>query len=401
MAAEDATESPSTSPALPSDETAVLFSGSLDAARKVTAAIESTAPPSEHRAASEQAQEAARKRSEDARAAMLGLQGHGRFTNQRRSTSTLRVAAVVMALMIIGFLVFGAMMYSFYQRNIQPQLETLASSSVALHMPRELESDRALANTQSDLAAARTALDKASEQIIRLQRQLDALRAQQDDTTLRMTKMAETMQTGAGTPKSGNVDGSIQVASVVPMTSPVNQELWLLKERNRLTFWADQAIAQGSSDAMTNLWRSMDDPELAKLRDGVQTEIIRVQNYYAKLSRVPPDYRLPVRDLFKNSSLRNEADLSPDQVSKLLLDPQQPFEVRARAAYVLGGRRTPEVARALIQAMKTDPMLDVVKEAQRTLEDDFAMRVPPLHIRAADAWWQQYSAAPASQTGVK
>ncbi len=357
----------------------------------------------------EQMQEAARKRqeAEARRVTMLGLQGTGRSANQRRSIGLGKMALAFIAIMLAGFLVFGGMMYSFYQRNIEPKLQQRAVELPGM-IPTELAGERAMTGLQSELAATRTALDRANEQVNRLQRQVDALRSQQEESAASLSRLSREMQTaGAPAAKAGDLSpearqaASAQIASVVPIASPASQELWLLKERNRLMFWADQAIAQGSSEAMDNLWRSLEDKDLSQLRDGVQAEIIRVQNYYGRLSRLPPDYRLPVRDLIKDPAVRSEADLQPDQAIKLLLDIKQPLEVRARAAYVLGGRRTQDVAAALIQAMKTDPVLDVIKEAQRTLEDDYGMHVPPLHVRAAENWWKQYSEAASAGAAAK
>jgi hypothetical protein len=209
------------------------------------------------------------------------------------------------------------------------------------------------------------------------------------------TALADKPKDGRPADTASSLSAALSVASVVPVTSPVNEELRLLKERNRLTFYADQAIATGSSEAMDNLWRSIDDPELTRLRDGAKAEIIRVQNYYSQLSRLPPDYRLPVQSLFNDPSIRSEADLQPAQLTQLLTDQKQPLEVRARAAYVLGGHPTdPKVAAALVQAMTTDPSLDVMKEVQRTLSLDHGMIIPPLNARAAKAWWQGKQSAP-------
>jgi hypothetical protein len=190
---------------------------------------------------------------------------------------------------------------------------------------------------------------------------------------------------------TASLSAALQVASVVPVKSEAAEELWLLKERYRQTIYADQAIAQGSSEAMENLWLSLGDTDLLRLRDGVQVEIIRVQNYYARLSRLPPDYRLPVGELFHDEAIRSEADLKPEQITTLLQDQKQPLEARIRCAFLLAGKKSDAVAQVLVQVMKNDPALDVVKEAQRTLERDYDMLVPPLNSRAAIKWWEQRS----------
>ncbi len=324
--------------------------------------------------------------------------GNARHGNQRRSPGTIKLVLALVGVLLTLFACFGAMLYSYYQRTLAPEIQALKREIAARGVPRELESSTALVTMRADLSAAQNQLTKATEQITSLQKQISALQDKQDAADERMGNFAQQMQNSLTGSKSTEAQSSAskanQIASVVQVATPVNQELWLLKERNRLTLYADQAIAQGSSEAMTNLWRSLEDPELKRLREGVQAEIIRVQNYYSHLSRLPPDYRLPVRDLFSgDSSIRSEADLRPEQLINLLLDQKQAVEIRARSAYVLGGHRSDDVAKALIQCMKIDPVLDVVKEAQRTLAEDYSMRVPPLHLKAADEWWQARSGA--------
>jgi hypothetical protein len=336
--------------------------------------------------------------ADDAKLAELGLRqsaatGPGMFRhgNQRRTPDTLKLVLIVIGVVAALFAGFTAMLFSYYQRTLVPELQSMKAGIAQRVVPSELESSTAIASTRTELAVAQNELTKAHNQIANLQRQVTSLQDKQEAADDRLSKFAEHVQSTltSGKPAENTAGLSVtQVASVVPVATPANQELWTLKERNRLTLYADQAIAQGSSEAMQNLWHSLEEPELAKLREGVQAEIIRVQNYYSHLSRLPPEYRLPVRDLFAgDTSIRSEADLKTPQLISLLLDLKQPVEVRARSAFVLGGRRSEDTARALINCMKLDPVLDVVKEAQRTLSDDYGMKVPPLHLRAAEEWW--------------
>lgn len=314
-----------------------------------------------------------------------------RYCNERRSSQAVRLFVLNLVIMLVCFGLFGAMIYSFYEGNVLPRFPLV--NSVA-YVPPELSPAPGTEALKAELAAAQSALLKANDSIMRLQRQYDALAEKQQNAEGQMSKLVGDMKAalakspeGKPTDTAASLSAALQVASVVPVSSSTNQELWLLKERNRLTFYADKAISQGSSEAMASLWLSLGDPELARLRDGIQAEIIRVQNYYTHLTRVSPDYRLPVRELFRDPAIRSEADLKATQVIPLLLDVRQPLEVRVRAAYVLGGQRSKQAAEALVKAMKNDPLLDVVKEAQRTLEEDYQMRVAPLNSRAADEWW--------------
>lgn len=320
---------------------------------------------------------------------------HPRTGNERRSSQALKLFVVTLAIMFVCFGLFGTMIYTFYEGNILPRFPTVTSM---VYVPPDAAPSPKVEALTAELSATQAALLKANDAILRLQREYDALAEKQQNSEGQLSKLVTDMkqalagdEKGKPTDTAASLSAALQVASVVPVSSSTHQELWLLKERNRLTFYADRAITQGSAEAMASLWQSLNDPELERLRDGVMAEIIRVQNYYQHLSRLPPDYRLPVREMFRDPSIRSEADLKPSQVIPLLLNTKQPPEVRIRSAYVLGGHRTKEIAAALVQAMKSDPVLDVVKEAQRTLEGDYQMQVPPLNSRAADEWWSQHA----------
>ncbi len=311
------------------------------------------------------------------------------FANEQRSSAALRLFILVVVLMLAGFASFGGMLYSFYQKEVLPRLGPASAGKA----DQELVEDETTADLRAALDVASTNLEKASTQILRLQMQVDQLRSGQSAADQQMKGLSDKLQQAAGDPatKLGpptDVAAAIQIASVIPTQSAVGKELWLLKERNRLTLYADQAIAEGSSEAMANLWTSLRDPELEPIRQGVQAEILRVQKAYIDESRLPADYRLPVRELVKGTSLRSEAELRPEELVALLKDQKQPVFVRARVAYVLGGHPVPVVGQALIDAMKNDPSLDVAREAHQTLQRFFGMSAPLFHLAAAEAWWQ-------------
>jgi hypothetical protein len=323
------------------------------------------------------------------RPASVATSPHVRIGNERRSSAALKYFLLALVLMLAGFATFGGMLYSFYQKEVLPRLGPGTSGNAA----QELVENGATADLRAALADASKKLDKAGSQILRLQQQVDELRTGQSASDERLKSLADKLLQAAGDPANnaatpGDVAAAIQIASVIPAQSAAGRELWLLKERNRLTLYADQAIAEGSSEAMANLWTSLRDPELEPIRQGVQAEIMRVQKAYVDESRLPADYRLPVRELFKGTSLRSEAELRPEELIALLKDTKQPVFVRARAAYVLGGHPVPSVGKALVDAMKNDPSLDVAREAHQTLQRFFGMSAPLFHVAAAEAWWQ-------------
>lgn len=167
-------------------------------------------------------------------------------------------------------------------------------------------------------------------------------------------------------------------------------ELLLLKERNRLTDYADKAIATGSRDALQAVVEAMFDPERQSLHHAAQAEFRRVQAFYEISASIDPAYKLPLLELFKDGSVKAEADVKPAQLMTLMKDSGQPWEVRLRCAYLLRESPDKSVNTALLQALKEDASLDVAKQAQTSLERRLAKRFRLFDIPAVEAWMQAH-----------
>ncbi|SKB06886.1 hypothetical protein SAMN02745166_04576 [Prosthecobacter debontii] len=250
--------------------------------------------------------------------------------------------------------------------------------------------------TPGDTASLKVALDKATAQISALQRQLDAQGEERAKTQSRLQEMADRMalviqqssfSTTGETPRVSASDAS-QVAAMLPSVSPATAELILIKERNRLTTYADKAIATGSRADLQALVEAMMDPAMKHLLHAAQAEFKRVQAYYDMGISIDPGYTLPVRDLFKDTPVSREADLTPAQLHTLLQDTKQPWEARLRAAYLLRSSNDPETNTLLLKALKEDPMLDVAKQAQITFENRVGRKFRLFDIPAIESWWQ-------------
>lgn len=186
-------------------------------------------------------------------------------------------------------------------------------------------------------------------------------------------------------PASANSPSVMTPEGVVQPTEALG-ELLLLKERNRLTDYADKAIATGSRDALQAVVEAMFDPERQNLHHAAQAEFRRVQAFYEISASIDPAYKLPLLELFKDGSVKSEAEIKPLQLMALMKDSSQPWEVRLRCAYLL--RESPEKAvnPALLQALKEDASLDVAKQAQTSLERRLGKRFRLFDIPAVEAW---------------
>ena len=245
-------------------------------------------------------------------------------------------------------------------------------------------------------APLKVSLDQANAQIAALQRQLDAQGEERAKTQDRLQEMADRMALviqqssfvpSADSARVSDQDAS-QVAAMMPSVTPATGELILIKERNRLTGYADKAIATGSRESLEALVKAMMDPAMKNMVHAAQAEFKRVQAYYDMGISIDPGYTLPVRELFKDTPITREADVTPAQLHGLITDAKQPWETRLRAAYLLRSSTEAETNALLLKVLKEDPMLDVAKQAQITFENRVGRKFRLFDIPAIEAWWQ-------------
>ncbi|MBL9131730.1 MAG: hypothetical protein JNG86_11055 [Verrucomicrobiaceae bacterium] len=236
-------------------------------------------------------------------------------------------------------------------------------------------------------------------QITALQQQLDAWRRDQLLNQKEMRESIERVASAAGsapqqpmvamnTARPPSQPGVESVAEMSIQVTPTQKEFIQLKERNRLTAYADEVIATGLRKPLETLVEYMRDPGSTHLHEAATAEYLRAVRAIQTLQREDPGYRLPVADLFKDSGMRDEADLKPDALFKLLDDTKQPWEVRVRAAVLLKGSDLKETNEKLIRVIKEDPSLDVAKHAQICLEQRIGRRFRMFDIPAIESWWK-------------
>jgi hypothetical protein len=252
----------------------------------------------------------------------------------------------------------------------------------------------------SDTTALESQLSRATDQITALQKQIDSQNGERERTQARLQEMADRMalvlKQSSFVPSAdasrATVGEASQIAAMMPNVSPSLSELILLKERNRLSEYADKAIATGSRESLQALVDAMFDPAMKHLLHASQAEFRRVQNYYDFSTSIDPGYTLPLQELFKNNPVRTEADLTPAQLTTLLQDREQTWENRLRSAYLLRASSDKTTNAALLKAIKEDPSLDVAKQAQTTFEKRIGRKFRLFDIPTIDAWWETQKA---------
>ena len=271
--------------------------------------------------------------------------------------------------------------------------------------------DEIAAQTSKGTSAALPAVTSAAggaatggdQQMEALQAQLDAWRRDQLASQKELREAIERVASARGgvaevtptpAPAGGVLDGQGQAgvsrtADVVANVTPTQAEFIQLKERNRITAYADEAIATGNRKPLETLVEYIRGSGSDHLRDAAQAEYMRVVRMIQFFQREDPGYRLPVGELFKGESVQYEADLKPVHLFKLLADAKQPWEVRVRAAILMKGSDSPETNTKLIEAIKGDPSLEVAKHAQIALEQRIQRRFRLFDIPAIEAWQKE------------
>jgi hypothetical protein len=333
---------------------------------------------------SAQKEGAGRTKTADALNDDLHLEHAANQPNLRRSHLTHRHLVISLGTsLIIGLLVLYVGRWC-YIHKIEPRL----SGAVA---PVAAPASAAAASTDIPL---KEELARSAEQITALQKQVDVMRREQllmqQNTRESLESISTTLKNPALVPASMTTStdqpGVARIADLKPDVSPTQQEFIQLKERNRLTQYADEAIATGMRRPLEVLVEYMRDPQDKHLHDAAQVEFMRAVRSIQLLQREDPGFRLPVAELFKDGSVRDEADVKPEALLKLLADYQQPWEVRVRVCFLLLGSPLPETNAQLIKAIKEDPSLDVAKHAQLALEQRLKKRFRIFDIPAIEEW---------------
>jgi len=375
---------PASSPALDDDddaEDALLFARCSQAPADATASADA------------KAKNAASGRSKDERRGHPVPQPSPRRSRPNNRHLVISLAASILiglALLFIGVL--------FYLSSVRPRLakvEARLSDSTVSVSPAPAAPASTAATASTD-AALKEELAKSAEQITALQKQVDVMRREQllmqQTTRESLENISTTLKNPQLVPPPvaplADQPGIPRMADVKPEISPTQQEFIQLKERNRLTQYADEAIATGTRRPLEVLIEYMRDPQGPHLHDAAKAEFMRAVRSIQILQREDPGYRLPVAELFKDSGISAEADVPPEALLKLLADHQQPWEVRVRVCFLLLGSALPETNAQLIKAIKEDPSLDVAKHAQLTLEQRIKKRFRIFDIPAIEEWFK-------------
>lgn len=321
-----------------------------------------------------------------------------RNSNQRRSQHLLKFMGLVYGSTVLFVGAFGLWFYSFVSREMDDRITQLrrGQPETGRSTPAHAASDGAAPVGEAAAVDFKKELSDLQAQLTAAQKRLADAEQQNELTSARLKSLAEIAESKPAQPATAAtsalpLDQSNPVADASRL--PAQPDLVLLKERNRMTGYADEAIATGAREPYERLWKSLDDPRLANLVHAARAEILRVQNFYLSGSRIER-FDIPVGDYYPDSATLRDAQLPDDKLIDLLAKESHPWQVRLKAANLLGSRRSTAVGDALVKAIKTDKNLDVVKEATFSFEQMTGYRAKIFEPVSVEAWWAQYNAVP-------
>ncbi len=318
-------------------------------------------------------------------------QKNGNVGNQFRTGYILKFLGV---LFLANAALFAVCCWWYFERT-RAEFMALAGQ---IKPPAALPSVRASYGTDPTLSAK---IDVLQKQLADYSKKIQTSNDQADQNAHRIAELAVQI-TDIAKPVPVPVPVShLSTVSDTPATDlpPSQSELVLLKERNRLTAYADEAIATGARGPYERLWDSLDDPRLANLAHAARSEILRVQDCYLSGKRVKyygiQQYQIPVAEIFPDSAALAPAQLSDDQLIQILQNYNLVWQTRVKAAWLLGQRRSTKSAEALVKAIKEDQALDVVAEATFSFEQVTGYHARLFEVQPLLAWWSSYNKTPA------
>lgn len=344
--------------------------------------------------------EAGGTRPEETRAPeSLRVPRPGPSSNQRRPNHLMRLFILLAFANAALFVACAMWFYTKTRDDLEKRFESLATTVHPSTQPAP-PAPPAIAGPAVEKMLA-TATGELKKQIVELRSSQDDLRKRLDasekraaETTRQVAGISALVdEVKRGADRKDPPPPSPAVAEEIPPTS--QSELVLLKERNRLTAYADEAIATGARGPYERLWDAIEDPRLANLVHAARAEILRVQDCYIHGQRVKfyniQQHQIPVAEIFPESAALAAAQLSDDQLIQVLQDLKQPWQSRVKAAWHLGQRRNTKVGDALVKAIKSDPVLDVAAEATFSFEQITGYHAKLFEIPPLEAWWKSYT----------
>lgn len=324
-----------------------------------------------------------------------------RQRNQRRIEPVARLVMLFIGLQLLLLAAAGIGLKWSYDQFVAPRLNQVEAMSQGSQAMRSQEERRAaLQDLRNQLAENLLADDPTLSDPLRMLDEMESLDP--------MLALPAEGTVGAGVSQGATAASSLErlvemdsasLADVMALRGRILTELLILKERNRLTGYADEAIVTGDRRAYELLWEALDNPDLSHLRHAARAEILRVKFFYNSDERILA-FNIPVELFTDDPEVRSERDLSAEQLRELLGNDSLDWRIRVRAAFLLAQFPDVETGDSLVRAIMQDPHLAVVKESVFALGQFTGYRGDVLEFEQARDFWEEAKRASDDGTPV-
>lgn len=185
------------------------------------------------------------------------------------------------------------------------------------------------------------------------------------------------------------IDGNYGEKVAVTLAG-LEREFERVKARNKLRFYADQAISTGSRFALWQLIERQKKPEFPELTDAATAEIMRVESHFITTRRFRK-YALPLSQVF--SGAQSPGDIRTDQLLWAVSDPTLSWEIRAFAARSLSKRKgAPSVPATLVKSAQSEADLRVLQEIIVSFGQVTGFYSSSIFAsKEAASWWENHA----------
>jgi hypothetical protein len=169
----------------------------------------------------------------------------------------------------------------------------------------------------------------------------------------------------------------------------ISNEVLRFQRRGDIFELGDTAIGDMSRSAYEELREILNDPSDALLQLAAKSEIIRVNNAFANSTRTSG---ITLSMQGTGDATLEESGLTTRELIDILIDDPD-WRFRARSAQLLTEKKELGVPEALLEAMKDDENLEVLKNAAKAFETVTGSRAPGVfEYEYFSEWWETNSA---------
>ncbi len=139
------------------------------------------------------------------------------------------------------------------------------------------------------------------------------------------------------------------------ITNKIKKQLLLLENRNKLMSISDDAIANMNRKSYAKLISMLNNSNDENEKNAIISEIWRIKSAYIGVTRIK-NYKLKLK------TGTEENNISTDMLISILLNKNEPFQSREKAAVLLSGKKETITPEALYGCIISENNLEVLKE---------------------------------------